>query len=701
MGCPVQRHRVRQKEVDDRAFQAWCDARAAERSAAREARRAAERSADEALFNPAPRQPRIHDVDRRVASLARGTTGPRLELGLLLHHMMERRWFIELGMPSFQAYATQRVSQGSRWANDARGLARTLHEKPGLSLVAGALEGGIISWSMAAVVAKYLQRFARRGVTDETQAGRSCAQSRLDAEQLEVLALIHGKTVRKAKLLLAQRLERHGGNGRPTVCCIEESSEDEEELRRFERTIPLHETWIVESGRLLLNALVHHHASDELFVDALIGEACASVGLRSEEDGETFRRLHGQAAVARKALETRRKDRAARNAVLESAAERRFGGLAEQAASAANESPRIEPMQWREPPDSARELDAEIRRLCAQLENVEMELCMALVDFDDRSGWRTLGFASRDQYARERLGITRQAAHELRARGRAFRDFPELFEAVGSRRICMSAVRLIAKVATPDTVEAWIERATQRTVVHLREEVDAVRMSVRCGLDVDLWPPNDQALAESAELERQVLSGEIWTPLHDALTDGVLADMEPAEGSVGMSVGDQPAITDSPGTTYRFMIPPAVALEFELAERVYQAMVPDTPDRPRPSFLAFACLALYAAHKDAIEASLEHDRWGHVYLRDRYKCQNPVCGSRSTVTPHHMQFQSHDGGDEAENMKTLCHVCHLAMVHDRRSLVVEPPASRARWLIGGDEAPLLEVVGRKVVRRAG
>ena len=147
---------------DDDELQAWCDARWAPKVAAREAEaaRAARRERAEDLFEERLKRVPTHRMDPRLAELARGSARPRLELGLLLHRMMERRGFIELGLPTFWAYAKERVSQGTRWANDARRLARVLCDEPGLPLVAGALEQGLISWSMAWVVATYLQKFA-------------------------------------------------------------------------------------------------------------------------------------------------------------------------------------------------------------------------------------------------------------------------------------------------------------------------------------------------------------------------------------------------------------------------------------------------------------------------------------------------------------------------------------------------------------
>ncbi|HEX6275559.1 MAG TPA: HNH endonuclease, partial [Polyangiaceae bacterium] len=69
-----------------------------------------------------------------------------------------------------------------------------------------------------------------------------------------------------------------------------------------------------------------------------------------------------------------------------------------------------------------------------------------------------------------------------------------------------------------------------------------------------------------------------------------------------------------------------------------------------------------------------------VYRRDAFRCSSPVCRRRD-VTPHHLVFRSHGGGDEDDNVASLCSWCHLHGVHEGR-IGAEPPASRIRWRIG-------------------
>jgi 5-methylcytosine-specific restriction endonuclease McrA len=45
-----------------------------------------------------------------------------------------------------------------------------------------------------------------------------------------------------------------------------------------------------------------------------------------------------------------------------------------------------------------------------------------------------------------------------------------------------------------------------------------------------------------------------------------------------------------------------------------------------------------------------------VLERDGWRCQ--VCGNMQNLQVHHLKFRSHSGGDEEQNLITLCVECH-------------------------------------------
>ena len=106
-------------------------------------------------------------------------------------------------------------------------------------------------------------------------------------------------------------------------------------------------------------------------------------------------------------------------------------------------------------------------------------------------------------------------------------------------------------------------------------------------------------------------------------------------------------------------------------------------------FFEFLCrhfLAVWAP------TTLTDVKYAHIYRRDAFKCSSPVC-ERHDVQPHHLKFRSAGGGEDDENLTSLCTWCHLEGVHGGR-IRVAPPASRMRWDLGRG---FIEVHGREVL----
>jgi hypothetical protein len=221
-------------------------------------------------------------------------------------------------------------------------------------------------------------------------------------------------------------------------------------------------------------------------------------------------------------------------------------------------------------------------------------------------------------------------------------------------------------------VDAWIERAKVRTYKHLREEADAVRLTASLSPGVPREPPTEEDLEAVADLERRVQSGEVFRSILGTRSDGPQTSVTlTSEGSALRPL--------------RLTLPLELHLYWEELEDRFRAVA-----GKRASFLAFACFNLWSTWLPFLESW--DDRWIDVYRRDRHRCTNPVCNRRD-VTPHHIVFKGHGGGDEDRNLITVCAWCHLQGIHGGR-LSVEGQAPDVRWAIGAD--PIMEVRGREL-----
>jgi hypothetical protein len=247
---------------------------------------------------------------------------------------------------------------------------------------------------------------------------------------------------------------------------------------------------------------------------------------------------------------------------------------------------------------------------------------------------------------------------------------------------------LLSRVATPRTVEEWLRRAERRTLKHLREEVEAAELVVRVGSAREQPPLGEQSLEELFELERSIVSGDVFE------RDGQMSGGERrlVESKRKLELGT--SARKFGRVTLRFRARNGTARFFRALERAFVRVSARICRKP-VSFLRFLCenfcqTWLPALRRARLTESGELPEYYGVYRRDAFRCSSPVC-TRSDLTPHHLKFRSRGGGDEDENVASLCVWCHLHGVHEGR-IAAEPPASRIRWRIG--RAGTLIVEGR-------
>ncbi len=335
-------------------------------------------------------------------------------------------------------------------------------------------------------------------------------------------------------------------------------------------------------------------------------------------------------------------------------------------------------------PRAADELDREIRGSCADLAQRDLMLGLAMDRARANVLWLRLGFTSEAHYVRERIGLSLSSLKAKRALAVRAVDMPAIAAALSGGIIGYEAAYLVSRVATPVTVEAWVARARERTVKHLREEVEAAELFGRFGLGREVWPPDDATMTEFFELERRIVSGEVFEQVaNDVQTSGPPAlRSNPTSVSLRASVTFRLRVS---ADTYRF---------WRALERVFLRLRP-LLGAPGVTFLRFLCETFCATWLPAVKHAHLTDTgkepaYFEVYRRDRFRCTSPVC-TRRDITPHHLVFRAAGGGDEAENLTSLCVWCHLHGIHEGR-LGAEPPASRIHWRVG--RRATLRVEGR-------
>jgi hypothetical protein len=637
-------------------------------------------------------------LDAELVRIARGESASRLAIGTALDALSACGGHHELGFSSFEAYARERCERTGRWAADTRWLAERLRALP---RIREALCTGVLGWSTAELLARY--------VSPESE--------------LEWLERARCATVRELRALLRAQ----AGTDAKHEAGEAEEAEESEAPRTLTVSATREDGWLFECARKVAETVAGPMPADRL-LQTLLAEGYSSLLELAPEDAigdlcdidelERDAAAESQAQAEWCAERRRWRDEA------EELCKDRWSPFAEgqrlQATLAARERRSVVEKHPSSPPRTPPALDREIRRLCTELAERDLALGILAERAKKAEVWRRLGFVSEAQYARERVGVSLSSLKSKRILAGRTKRLPELASALSSGRLGYEAAYQLSRIATPSTVREWIRRAEQRTVKHLREEVEAAELMIRMSRRRHQSPFEEQELERLFELERSIVSGELLDSAGNGMDnewaaafrrDGARsasaaapktnADDERAQRwHAGQISGSRRAALRRYGRIrLRFVVRESTARFYRSLERAF-VRVRARAGRLPWSFLRFLCenfcvVWLPVLRRERFTESGVLLEYFGVYRRDAFRCSSPVC-TRRDVTPHHLLFRSRGGGDEDENLATLCVWCHLRGVHEGR-IAAEPPASRIQWRIG--RSATLRVEGRRVRAR--
>jgi len=702
-------------------------------------------------------------LDAGLAAVARAEAGLRLGLGQVLE-ALGRGGVFELGFSSLAAYALERCERSGRWVEGARCLARRLEALP---VLRKAVATGEVSWSMAECVARAAQPGAEaywlalaqdhtvremRNIVDSViAADRSASRAERTApEQQGLEPGIFGEVASNDGVSTAnapgKALSNEGASGeaasdeRARVVCDEVASEErasrqsgDGEMCTLVCTVAREEAWLFEATRQLLEHLGERESDTQ--IEALLAEGQVTLlgelprgaldldGLElvDTEQQRWRRQLERWRVEAEMRCEERVRagvrgppaDAATTSVWGLTSPEGQTVSVADAAATAALGLAALQGA-------TVRELDARARHLSRALARQDLELSRAMLHFHRTDGWRRLGYATEAQYARERLGVSRSSLLARRSLALRLEALPQVAEALGQARFGVEAAVQLVRIATPRTEGAWVERARQRTIKHLREEVAAALTAVRLSGEVDCLPPGDSELGAFQELERAVVSGSACRGLGTVASNrvasrsvasgarsfAVVGGAEPdaaarrawrvmlaslgqwLDGGVQLSAASGRAFTKQASAgrvAWRLRVSRSTYSWWRGLEAQARRWLPRGM-----SWLKFLCLSFWRGWRQMLGGDVAY---GQIYLRDLYRCMSPVC-SRRDVTPHHLKFRSAGGSDEDANVAAVCTCCHLSGIHGGRIRAVGS-AECIHWEFGAANDPCLVVHGRQ------
>jgi hypothetical protein len=310
-----------------------------------------------------------------------------------------------------------------------------------------------------------------------------------------------------------------------------------------------------------------------------------------------------------------------------------------------------------------------------------------------------LGYSSVGDYAVERLGIQKSTAEKMARLALALRERPLLREAVWRGEVSARKAEAVLRVARGEAEAEWVARARVGTVRALGAEARAAEAAAAAAATAnapgtstasgDGVPGEDEAWTrvviplspeqrarfdEAVALARKLLGATAprWQCLEALCTEYLgahpveLPDDESSRGARAGADGetlkawleakDEPQMCARGDVDLR--MPRRVAT---LLGAAFRAVRGATGERLSPG----ACLERLATHFIETWEPVLRERntvQKRVRERDRGRCQVPGC-SRAASHVHHVLYRSAGGGDEGENLVSLCAAHHLHCIH--------------------------------------
>lgn len=562
--------------------------------------------------------------------LTRGLGGLRLAIADGVDRLEALNGVLRLGFPTVDAYARERLGRSGRWLGDVRTLARRL---VGLPILRDAYLAGRLSTSKAELLARHLTR--RAGVVESGD----------EVRQLQALILARTMTIRA----LRGHLGASGAAG-------DEADRTRCRWVQLTRHVDRVDAVAFEGAVRLMNALGASSRTEA--IEGLLAEAMTMLinrGLVGATDLiDLVDRIGGSWPPVRPEPSS-------------SPPTAPVSPTTDIGPTDTN-LPAVNPHLIDPEVTSLEGLDEALCALAAELARRDLRLGQLGLEAERVGLAHVLGHESVDDFYREALGMAPSSMAARIALARRVGRLTRLEDRIHHGTIGFETATLLARVASPETENAWLALADISTVKLFREQVDAAELHARIhGLPLDrLAPPTPDQVEEARDLERKILA-MVLVPTERMSDQAAVADL----AEVADLVRDSPMSVGVGTVRLRLTLPEDLATFWRELEAEYDDAYA-TPGAP--SFVAM----LVASTLETWRGATRLPAYGDVYLRDRLRCQSPTCRSRN-CTPHHIVFRSRGGDDAPSNLVSLCERCHLDLVHGHHLTVTGLAPDALRW----------------------
>ncbi|MEN8006348.1 MAG: HNH endonuclease [Candidatus Krumholzibacteriota bacterium] len=346
---------------------------------------------------------------------------------------------------------------------------------------------------------------------------------------------------------------------------------------------------------------------------------------------------------------------------------------------------------------TAIQADRALKQAVAALEKAEHSAVTWFGEILRRGLFRELGYSSIYQYAQAELKWSRTRTGDFIRLARKLAELPVVRESVSRGELGYTKARELIKVATPRTEKGWVEEAKSSTRQELARKVKRVKEKARrrsAGQGELLPEPQVGALAAEVPVRVNLEMTPAQFARYEALVEklhklGAMGDkvetmlqglalLVEQRGTSGRVI--ERATGDSPGVAPRGASVQVHVHSCPDCRRATIATSRGDLELSRAERDRLACDARVKEPGKRNRSLIPPGRRGEVLGRDGHRCRAPGCANTRFLEVHHIKARSRGGGNDPDNLITLCSACHR-LWHERGGLppgVIRIPSAPRR-----------------------
>ncbi len=306
----------------------------------------------------------------------------------------------------------------------------------------------------------------------------------------------------------------------------------------------------------------------------------------------------------------------------------------------------------------ARHIHESLLEALSALRRAEQNAVLLFAELLKHRLYRDLGYATIHLYASEALGFSRRKTYQFIRLANSLEQLPELKASIKKNDLPWTKARVIADLATPKTQKRWIAEARKSSRRELERKARLARAKTKSGIEqpaLELGPKDDLPAAPvdirlrftPEQISRFEAIIEVFRKRgRNAAREDLILE------ALDSLLGDEECTRVHSSSSYQI-----IAYRCDECGRTSLKTSRGNLriDKARTEVISCDSKTLtHGTNRSSIAPTLR----ARVLARDGHRCSTPGCRHRHFLEVHHKKPRSRGGGDQIDNLITLCSACH-------------------------------------------